>query len=93
VGGFIADAAVGGLRGIIEAYREPTAIDWAAQNAHAKAAIDDAEVVTKDEAAWLAERIGRDGDLDQNEKALLRFIRNEASRVHPALRELIARAA
>ena len=34
----------------------------------------------------------RDGHVGENEKALLRFIGNEAPQVHPSLKELIARA-
>lgn len=93
VGSFIAEMAVAGLRGIFDAYREPGDGDWAARVRKQKTAIQAAEVVTKDEGTWLAGRIGRDGELDPNEKALLRFIRDEATRVHPALRDLIARAA
>jgi hypothetical protein len=37
--------------------------------------------------------MGRDGMLHANEKALLRFIREEAPSVHPSLQSLIAKAA
>jgi len=37
--------------------------------------------------------MGRDGVLHDNEKALLRFIRDEAPSVHPSLKSLIAKAA
>jgi hypothetical protein len=50
-------------------------------------------MVGEDEAGWLAARIGRDGKLHENEKALLRFIRDEASDIHPALAPLIEKAA
>jgi len=49
--------------------------------------------VTAEEAEWLARRMGRDGALHQNEKALLRFIRDESPAVHPSLQTLIASAA
>jgi hypothetical protein len=37
--------------------------------------------------------MGRDGALHDNEKALLRFIRDEAPSIHPSLKSLIAKAA
>lgn len=49
--------------------------------------IDDAE------AAWIVERIGRDGTLSRAELALLAFLRSEASLIAPALRPLLDRAA
>jgi hypothetical protein len=45
------------------------------------------------EAGWLAERIGRDGRLHQNEKALLRFLKQESPRLHESLQPLLDRAA
>lgn len=55
--------------------------------------IADAEMVTQEEASWLSERIGRDGTLHDNEKALLAFLKREAPNIHPSLRSLIERAA
>ena len=52
-----------------------------------------AETITAEEAEWLARRMGRDGTLHENEKALLRFIRDEAPSIHPSLQSLIAKAA
>jgi len=92
VSGFFAKMAAGGLRGVLEAYMAPEA-DWATHNAMKNSATLAAEVVTKDEAEWLAERIGRDGALNADEKALLRFVGEEASMVHPSLKELIEKAA
>jgi hypothetical protein len=87
--------AAGGLRGILQAYRQPDNAEqgWAARNAAMQAQSAAAEPVTAEEAEWLARRIGRDGVLGPNEKALLRFIRDEAPQVHPSLQSLIAKAA
>jgi hypothetical protein len=87
--------AAGGLRGILKAYRQPDGVEaaWAARNARIEAEEATAATVSADEAAWLAGRIGRDGALHENEKALLRFIRDEAPTVHPSLQSLIAKAA
>jgi hypothetical protein len=94
VGDFFSRMAAGGLRGIIAAYKRPgTEEVWAERNAEKRAAIASAEVVTAGEAEWLAQRIGRDGVLHDNEKALLRFIHDEAPSVHPSLKSLIAKAA
>jgi hypothetical protein len=49
------------------------------------------EQITEGEAAWLAERFGRDGRMTANEAALLAFLKRESPHVHPALAELIDR--
>jgi hypothetical protein len=49
--------------------------------------------VSEEEARWLADRIGRDGRLHANEKALIAFLREESPSIHPVLGELLARAA
>jgi hypothetical protein len=48
-----------------------------------------AEVVTAEEAHWLEDRIGRNGGLDDNERALLAFIRENARELDPSLLELV----
>ena len=94
VAGFFSQIAAGGLRGILESYRAPDVDDDWTRRAMAKIdAIAASEIVTEDEAEWLANRIGRDGRLHDNEKALLRFIGDEAPDVHPALATLIKKAA
>jgi hypothetical protein len=86
--------AAGGLRGFLQAYREPSAESvWGERNAAAESRARQSEAVTPDEAEWLSRRIGRDGILSANEKALLRFIRDESASVHPSLQSLIAQAA
>jgi hypothetical protein len=91
---FIARMVAGGMSGILKAYRQPDAEEaWADRNAQATMNAAAAEIITADEAEWLARRIGRDGSLHPNEKALLRFIRDEAPSVHPSLQSLIAKAA
>jgi hypothetical protein len=51
----------------------------------------DAEAVTADEARWLAARIGRNGTLDANERALIAFIDANARTVDPTLQALVTR--
>lgn len=94
VGGFFNRMAAGGLRGALNAYRQPDMEQaWAARNARMDAAIASAETISAEEAEWLARRMGRDGTFHENEKALLRFIRDEAPSIHPSLQSLIAKAA
>ena len=94
VADFFARMVSGGLHGIIESYKLPPGeAAWAERSRQMDAAIAVAEVVNEDEAGWLAHRIGRDGNLHENEKALLRFIRAESPEIHPALQPLIEKAA
>ncbi len=66
----------GGLRGALQASRQSEGESaWAERNAHFEAETAAAESVTASEAEWLAARIGRDGSLHANEKALLRSLR------------------
>jgi len=94
IGDFFGRIASGGLSGMLNAYRQPSSEDaWAARNARVEANAATAETVTAEEAEWLARRMGRDGALHANEKALLRVIRDKAPTVHPSLKSLIAKAA
>jgi hypothetical protein len=94
VGDFFARMVSGGLRGVIAAYTMPSGENArAAMNARLDAAIAANEIVNEEEAGWLAARIGRDGKLHRNEKALLRFIHDEAPEVHPTLKRLVDQAA
>jgi hypothetical protein len=52
-----------------------------------------ASQVTGDEAHWLTARIGKDGQTDPNEQALLRFLADNASSLDPELKTLVAAAA
>jgi hypothetical protein len=52
------------------------------------------EIITNDEvtdgnAAWLAERLTRDGQLTRVERALVDYLRREATMLHPALVDLV----
>lgn len=51
------------------------------------------EHVTEGEATWLADRISRNGKVDENEAALLAYLRQESPELHPALKDLIRRYA
>ncbi len=74
------------------AYRERNEADWEAERlARQIREIEGAEILEADEGKWVAARIGRDGVLHENEKALLRFIRDEAPEIKPGLEDLLAR--
>jgi hypothetical protein len=62
----------------------------AAENAAQDRAIAQAEVITDDEADWIVSRIGRDGQFDVNEHALLDFIHAQSPALHARLRPLLA---
>lgn len=47
------------------------------------------EEVTEGEAGWLAERIGRNDRITENERLLLEFLKRESPQIHPALRDLV----
>ena len=50
------------------------------------------EQVDADEAKWVAERILRDGAIDENERALLAFLKKESPSIDPALQPLFKKA-
>jgi hypothetical protein len=79
---------------ILGAYSRPRVEEtWAEQNRLNTEAARMAENVTEHEAAWLAERLGRGDRTSANERALLAFLKEEASSLHPLLRPLIEKAA
>lgn len=63
--------------------------DWRALNERTEAAEAAAETISDDEARWLAERIGRDGQFDAAEHALIAFLKRESPNIHPALKPLL----
>jgi hypothetical protein len=95
VGSFFGRMMSGGVGGIIDAWRADLSLEGAlAEDNRARAAEAAAAAeVTDAEAGWLAERIGRDGVVTPNEKALLAFIGEDGPRLHPKLAALAARAA
>jgi len=51
------------------------------------------EAITAPEADWLAEHLGRSGDLTLNERALLRFLKAESPAIDARLQKLVDQAA
>ncbi len=95
VGGFFGKMFADGLRGVLNAYQQDSSMEeaWAERNRQAGQAGAIAEAIDESEAKWLAERIGRDGVLHDNERALLDFIRRESPSIHPDLQPLLDRVA
>jgi len=83
----------GGLRGILNAYKDPAEDAWKARNDAMETAIQSAETVDQGEAEWLVSRIQRDGKVSDAEVALLKFIAEESPNIHPSLKPLIEQAA
>ncbi len=79
-----------------QAFQDETAANnetWRQRNREDELDMIAAEPVTQSEAMWLSERIGRDGVLHENEKALLAYINQEADHIDPALKPLIEKVA
>ncbi|MBO6552484.1 MAG: hypothetical protein JJ926_01815 [Roseitalea sp.] len=95
VAGFFSRVFAGGLKGYKDAVMTKTGVEnaWRETNQAFAEATAAAETIDTDEADWIARRMGRDGLLHENEKALLRFIRDESPDVHPSLAPLIDQVA
>lgn len=95
IGGFMARMASTGGRELLAAYRQSVDIDadWEARNQWNDACAKRAERCDNVEARWLAERIGKDGKLQENELALVRFIKQTSPEIHPDLQLLLEKVA
>ncbi len=83
----------GGMKGLFAGYHRQSEEEQAIHRLTLqKIGIVTHEVITPAEAQWLAERIGGDGRLTPNERALLSFIRAESPAIDPALQTLVDRA-
>lgn len=92
--GFMQKMVSGGLSAIWNVYQKQSAEERALERLEAqKREIIIAEALTEPEADWLSERIGRDGTLHENEKALLAFLRDESPDLHPSLEPLMKQLA
>ena len=95
IGGFFGRMVSGGLAGIMEAYRSPDNIEaeWESKNRATEALARRAETIDASEAKWLAERIGSDRPLYENERALLTLIKHASPEIHSALKPLLDKVA
>jgi hypothetical protein len=92
--GNVAAGMAAGLGSLFGGYDEMSTEERAmARLALQKVEIVTNEAVTEVEASWLAQRIGRDGRLTPNERALLMFLKAESPSIHPSLQALVDKAA
>ncbi len=92
---FFGQMVSGGLSAVLDAFRQDRTLETAHAENNAEWAEEQsrAEVVEEEEAKWVAERIGRDGVLHENERTLLKFLKNESSSIHPVLQPLLDKVA
>jgi hypothetical protein len=86
---FMGRMLTGGLEGVWNAYRDPSADEDTARRdltRHAPRA-SDAEVI------WAASRIGSNGRLHENEMALINFLKSHDAYLHPRLIPVLDRVA
>lgn len=91
VGGFFKRMFSGGLGAVKEAQAQGSL--YAEYNEKRDRDVAMAAQVTSSEAEWLAERIGRDGALDANERRLLERMRELEKELPETLKALLGRAA
>ena len=89
------DVSIGGFLGSILANHDQMSAE---ERALARLERQRIEIITnaevcESEAAWIAERIGRDGATTPNEHLLLAFLKRESSRLHPALQHVVDKVA
>jgi hypothetical protein len=83
----------GGLAAVWDTYRRSDNADAAARTAQRARPAAEAARVTDVEAHWVAERIGRDGLIHENELALLNFLKGKQASLPPKLQALMQKAA
>ncbi len=66
---------------------------WSERNDASEREMQISEKIDGDEANWLVERIGRDGNFHENEKALIRFLKEDSPQIHPSLLPLLDKVA
>ena len=95
IGNFFSRAFSGGFKGYLNAINAEFGVEkaYAEKNAALSQERAIAETISSDETKWLVERIGRDGQLHDNEKSLLQYLKQESPSIHPDLESLILRAA
>ena len=66
---------------------------WAERNAAMEAEAKQTHVIDEKESKWLVERIGRDGILHENEKALISYLKKESPSLHASFQPLLDKVA
>lgn len=94
VGGFMSRMLAGSLDAIWDAYQHG-ALDGEPkkQPGSSGLTIGSEPRATVEEVHWVAERMGRDGQLHANEMALINFLKSHRAQLHPRLNPILDRAA
>ncbi len=95
MGGFLSRMLTGTFSESFKSWSKMDAVEdrFSQTNSELAAQSDAAEMISQSEASWLAGRIGRDGQLHDNERALVEFLRKESPNIHPDLLRAINKAA
>jgi hypothetical protein len=93
--GFFGKMLAGGAEAMKNAWNTGNSVEDAfAETNHARDSFAaQAEEVSKDEAGWVAARIGRDGRMHENERKLIEFLKAESPVLHPDLMALLDKVA
>ncbi len=92
VGGFFTRM----LSGVADAFRSADGANssvYAQKTRGRDVAVEAAADITPEETNWLATRIGRDGEIDENERALIERMKELEDDLPDALKDLVTRAA
>lgn len=95
LGRFFSKMFSGSLSAHMDAVRAETGSEayYGRRNAEQALQRASSEKIDEAEATWLADRIGKDGALHENEKELLSFLKKESPEIHPALQSLLSKVA
>ena len=66
---------------------------WARRNVEFEQKSAEAVRIDQNECHWIVDRIGRDGVIHENEKALVQFLKEESPEIHPSLQALLDKVA
>lgn len=93
LGGFFSRMLAGGLKALSGAMGGSSMDDhWRQRNERQAEASRISERLDREEVEWLARRLGRTGRVNDNERALLRFLSENAAEIHPDMNALLQRA-
>lgn len=94
LGRFFSRMLSGGLSAIARAAREDHSVEahFRALNARRADALQTGSAIDQAEVTWLAGRIGRNGRLNRNERALMTFLSENATVIHPDLEPILRMA-
>jgi len=89
---FLLSMVQSNLDSVKDAYQNQTTEERAlARLEHQRIEIITNETINEVEASWLANRIGRDGNLSPSEQALVAYLKRESPDIHPMLIEAVDR--